>query len=259
MLVRNLNLCYKAAVMVVLVIWFTGCQQMGGLLGNRWNPQATSLSDHSLDENDSTAILTAQQKADIQIAMARSLEQQGKTDQAIKVYYKALRKDNHRADVYHRLAILHDKQGKCDKSAALYQEVLNRDPDNVEVYCDLGYSYYLQKRWQDAEENLRKAIALRPDLARAHNNLGLLLARSGRYEEAMVEFSQAGCEEYEARVNLAFALMWEQQWAEAKKQFEVALTIVPSSKAAQEGLENLQSLLARGHLTQNNHRRNHRG
>ena len=78
-------------------------------------------------------------------------------------------------------------------------------------------------------------------MARAHTNLGLLLARTDRRDKAMTEFARAGCTEAEARANLAFALTLEQKPDEARQQYELALAVDSTSKAAQKGLDALRS------------------
>jgi tetratricopeptide (TPR) repeat protein len=93
--------------------------------------------------------------------------------------------------------------------------------------------------------NLRQALALQPDHARAHNNLGLVLARNGQGEAALAEFHKAGCSDAAARVNLAFALTLERNWSEARQQYVEASRVDPSSLAARNGQRELDRLIAR--------------
>jgi tetratricopeptide (TPR) repeat protein len=109
----------------------------------------------------------------------------------------------------------------------------------------MGYSLYLQSRWPEAEMNLQQALAIQPNHVRAHNNLGMLLARIGRPQEALSEFHLAGCRDADAYVNLAFALTLEQHWPEARQHYQHALQADPSSLAAQKGLRELEQLIAR--------------
>src|SRR5262249_20473956 len=121
--------------------------------------------------------ITPAQEADVQITLGRAAEQGGDLDQAMAAYRAALSRDKRRADAYARLAVLHDKQGKFRESAELYRKALEARPGDPDVYCDMGYSFYLQRRWAEAEMNLRQAVSLNPDHRRAHNNLALLLVR----------------------------------------------------------------------------------
>ena len=99
----------------------------------------------------------------------------------------------------------------------------------------------MQRNWADAGVNLRRALEIRPEFARAHINLGLLLARTYHESEALAEFSKAGCDEVSARCNLAFALTLEERYEEARRQYELALVADPSATAAKKGLATLQA------------------
>jgi Tfp pilus assembly protein PilF len=185
------------------------------------------------------------QQADVQIALGRMLEGEGQVGPAVRAYTLALQKDPGRADACARLAVLHDRQGKFEESARWYERALTLRPDDPDVLADRGYSRYLQQRWQEAEEDLRRALRLKPDHRRAHNNLGLVLARLGRSDEALASFRRAGCDEAEARANLAYALTLERHLDEAVEQYEVALGHDPSCAVAAKGLKTLKQVVAK--------------
>jgi Tfp pilus assembly protein PilF len=183
--------------------------------------------------------------ADVQVAFGRSLERRGELDQAVARYQEAVKQDPGRADAWRRLAILHDRKGKFDDSAEMYRKALEQRPGDPDLFCDMGYSLYLQGRWAEAEMNLRQAVALRPDHTRAHNNLGMVLARSERADEALAEFREAGCRPAEAHANLAFGLALGGHWPEAKQHYQEALAADPSCVVAKKGLEQLGAVAAK--------------
>jgi tetratricopeptide (TPR) repeat protein len=193
---------------------------------------------------DSGAHLSPRQAADVQVALGRSLEKQGQVDQAMNAYHEAIRRDPRRTDAYWRLAILHDEEGHFKESAELFRKALRTSAGNADIYCDMGYSLYLQRRWAEAEMNLKQALVLKPDHARAHNNLGLVLAHSDRVEEALAQFRKAG-PEADAQVNLALALAMDGRWPEARDHYRAALAANPRSAAAESGLRQLDYLVAR--------------
>jgi len=65
--------------------------------------------------------LSAQQKDTISLALGRSLERRGETQQARQVYHQLLAKDENSVPVLHRLAVIHAKEGNAAKAEALYQ------------------------------------------------------------------------------------------------------------------------------------------
>lgn len=234
----NFTFLQKLALAAVLLVLLGGCQTYNGIVAKITNrsPNLMGYTPPPVPNEEPMRPLTAEQKADVQMAVARSLEEQGDKAAAIKAYLEVAKKDSRRADAYHRLALLHDAKGDHESARSFYQIALKKDPKNAELRCDFGYSCYLQRNWKEAEPQLRRAIAINGDCARAHTNLGLLLGRTGRGKEALAEFYKAGCNEASARGNLGFALTLEEQWAEAKKQFELALVADPNLETAKDGL-----------------------
>ena len=195
----------------------SGCQPLRTLqpswMGPEKRQEASTLEAVDLDKR---------QKVDIKVAFARSAELRGDIDGALAAYQESLAHDPNRADIYHRVALLYDRKNDPAMARQFYLEAVSRAPENAEIHCDLGYSSYAQRNWGEAEKSLRTALGLKPNLARAHNNLGLLMARTGRADEALHEFSQAGLPESQARVNLAFALLLEGQTEAASCQLDLA-------------------------------------
>jgi Flp pilus assembly protein TadD len=201
-----------------------GCRQIDtlGLPASRRPDLSKTLREESPPQVFHSNALTRERKADLQITLARTAEQRGEADNAVRGYHEALENDDSRAEAYHRLAVLHDRKGDFQKAESLYLEALTRAPNNPEIHCDLGYSYYVRQRWHDGERSLRAALDLAPNLARAHNNLGMLLARTGRVDEALYEFSRAGLSESRARVNLALVLTLDGHLEAAREELQLA-------------------------------------
>jgi Flp pilus assembly protein TadD len=204
--------------------------------------------DRVSDGAEGRSSLNPRQVADVKIAYARTMEKHGDVARATSAYLEALKQDPTRGDAYARLAILDDQQGKFAESLEARRKALAAKPGDPDLYCDMGYSLYLQRRWDDAEMNLKQALALAPDHARAHNNLGLVLAHMGRSDDALVEFHRAGCNEADARANLAFAWTLEGRVADARQQYKYALAADPSSAPAKKDAKELDAVVSRMEL-----------
>jgi tetratricopeptide (TPR) repeat protein len=63
--------------------------------------------------------------------------------------------------------------------------------DTAMFHHDLGNLLYRSRRFDEAEKEYREALRLEPDFARAHANLGFLLKRLKRSEESVQEFEMA--------------------------------------------------------------------
>jgi Tfp pilus assembly protein PilF len=205
-----------------------GCAQTSGE-----HPRHASAQ---LLDSGTTTRVTRRQAADVQIAMARTLEESEQLAEAEAAYREALKRDPKRADAHHRLAVLCDRRADFKGSAKQYDEAARLDPKNPEILCDRGYSYYLQRRWADSEESLRQALKLSPRHARSHNNLGLVLGRQGKREEALVEFARAGCDRSDAQTNLGLVLALEGHFDDAAEAYQTALATKPKSPTAREGV-----------------------
>ena len=189
--------------------------------------------------------LSVAQQADIELSIARSMEQQKDVADPIAAYRDVLKRQPNHPVATHRLAVLTDRQGNHEASAPLFLRALELSPENAEIFCDLGYSMYLQDRWSEAEMNLRQSIALDPDNHRAHNNLGLVLAHQGKTNASLVEFRQAGCTSTDAYMNLAYVQMLNENWTESRRHYGLALQADPASEKAKIRLEKLESLITK--------------
>ena len=63
--------------------------------------------------------------------------------------------------------------------------------DTAVFHHDLGNLLYRSRRFEEAEKEYREALRLEPGFARAHANLGFLLKRLKRSEESVQEFEMA--------------------------------------------------------------------
>jgi Tfp pilus assembly protein PilF len=224
----------RLAPFALALILSAGCQGLG--------PRQAALgTDLPLA---SAAALTGAQQADVKIALGRSLEKSGDLDRAIACYTDAAEKDPTRFDACLRLALLHERQGRLADSREWYRKAMALQPNNADIYCNLGYSCYLHGEFMKAGQALGHAIELSPDHARAHNNLGLVLGRLGKTDDALAEFAKAGCSNADAHVNLGYCLMVEGDAVSARQQYEIALQLEPNSAAAKRALQNLNTMVA---------------
>jgi Flp pilus assembly protein TadD len=136
---------------------------------------------------------------------ARQLERSGKLVDAIHAYIRLAESRPNDALVWHRLAVTYDKVGQAEYAGSCYERSLQLDPQNAELWTDFGYGKLLRGDLMGAEQCCRQAIWLNRQLARAHNNLGIVLAQSGNSDLAIEQFRLAGCDTDQAHRNLQLA------------------------------------------------------
>lgn len=104
---------------------------------------------------------------------------------------------------------------------------------------NLGTALQEQKRYEEAIQHHRRAIALVPEYAPAYNNLGAALRSSGRVDDAIAQYRKA----LELRpaypgasFNLANALLAKGETGASVEQYRAALQKSPQSVEAQNNL-----------------------
>jgi Tfp pilus assembly protein PilF len=177
--------------------------------------------------------VTEQNFARVQLAFGDSLAKQGNFEAARAAYEAALRNDDTLARAYHRLALMHEKTGKGGDSRELFQRAMKLDPKNAEIVCDYGYYCYLRQDLREAQIHFDRALELDPNLKRAHNNLGLVYARTSRPDDALRQFSLAGLNPADARANLGFVYLTQKRFPEAKTELQLAANATPRSAKAE--------------------------
>ncbi|HMO13009.1 MAG TPA: alkaline phosphatase family protein [Pirellulaceae bacterium] len=119
-----------------------------------------------------------------------------------------------------------------DQEAALkYLKLAEvRLPRMPEVYCGIGDLYLMQRRWQDAERNYRKAIELNADNAIAWQSLSTVALRVGANQEAVDAAFQAIGLLYRlprAHFNLGLAFLRSGNSDRAAMAFQTAVKFAP--------------------------------
>jgi type IV pilus assembly protein PilF len=108
------------------------------------------------------------------------------------------------------------------------------------IVYEFGYGKY-----GEAARDYRRAIELKPDYSEAHNDLGQLHARQGRYEDAIREFDAAlenmyYGEPYVARCNRGQALHALGKKEEGRQEMRACLSLAPRYCAGYRGLGRLE-------------------
>ena len=110
---------------------------------------------------------------------------ESKQDEAAeRLLQAAVRKDPQRWRSYNGLGILADRRSEFASAEQHYDRAHLLQPNNASVINNRGYSHYLAGKLLAAEADLRYAVQLGAPLG-SWSNLGKVLAKQGRYEEAL--------------------------------------------------------------------------
>ena len=145
----------------------------------------TTNSPHALERRAGVDYANAHNTLGLGLAM------NGKLDDAIPHFRKALFYDpdhvNARGNLGYALAL----QGKLDEAIGQCEQVLRLSPHHPKANNILGFALLKQGRWDEAVAHLREALQYEPDNAEAHGNLGQALAALGQRDEAIAHFKEA--------------------------------------------------------------------
>lgn len=169
-----------------------------------------------------------------------SLLEQGKTDEAVEAYRKALAVNPDDEDLRYNLGIALARQGRIDEAIQQYEEALKLFPEHTDVHNNLGNLLMRQGRWDEAISHFRRALETRPDSAIAHNNLGIALSQQGRVGEATRHFMDAityAPDYWEAHFGLGNAYLALGRPDEAITEYTTVLRLNPGCAPAQRKLD----------------------
>lgn len=94
------------------------------------------------------------------------------------------------AETHNGLGFVLARQGRADEAIAEYQKAISVDPKFAPAYNNLAEALARQGKLDDAADYYRRSLAQRPNPA-TYNALGRVLHQLGREEEAELQFSKA--------------------------------------------------------------------
>jgi tetratricopeptide (TPR) repeat protein len=132
------------------------------------------------------------------------------------------------------------QNGRLDDAITHYEKALQIAPHYAEAHSNLGMALFQKGSLDEAITHLQKAAQIQPGLAQSHYNLGIALGQKGRGEEEIAEYQKAlqiNPDYAEAHNNLGHALLQEGRTDEAIAHLQKALQINPGYALARSNLE----------------------
>lgn len=169
-------------------------------------------------------------------------QQQGQLEQAILEFRHALSLHTGSADAHNNLGVAYRQQGRLHEAIQEYRRAIRLQPDFAGVRYNLGNVYLSVNQAPQAIEELRYAIALDPGYAEAHASLGAAYQAQGDFQIALKEYRRALTLRPDlAHVHYNLGVLYQRQGetTEARKAFERALQIQPDLLLARQALNAL--------------------
>ena len=120
-----------------------------------------------------------------------SLAREGKTEEAINYYQKALSMDPSYLRALNNLETVLEKQGRAEEMIPHYLEALRLNPNDFDIHCNIGDTLLKQGKAEEAEIHFKEALRINPRSFATHTALAVMLAQEGRMDEAVGHFAEA--------------------------------------------------------------------
>ena len=145
----------------------------------------------------------------LQYALGSVLYIRGDLEEAAARLRESLRLQPEQLASRHYLALVARDQGHDEEAIEGLEDVLRRYPDHAASREALGGLLMNDRRYSEAEPHLRRAVELDPKSVKANYQLSILLARTGRKEEAarQLEVTNTLREEDEAASKLQLRIL----------------------------------------------------
>jgi len=117
--------------------------------------------------------------------LGNALKRQGKFEEAIAHFKKALRINPGYAKAHNNLGTALASQGKTEEALKHFGIALYINPGYAAAHSNIGVALAGQDEFEKAIVHFRAALLLEPDSAKVHSNLGAALVRRGQLEEAL--------------------------------------------------------------------------
>ena len=163
-------------------------------------------------------------------SLALAYKKMGRLEDAAAGFERAQKLDPRATKPLWQLGDLEMRRGRFDRAEAILEEGLARKGDRPSFLLKLGECYLEMKRWDDAEKRLREAQALRPDLAGLQYDLALVHEGRGEVVDAMGAYEadlRRDAKAYRSAFNLGRLLDRQGRGQEAIARYREALAVQP--------------------------------
>jgi tetratricopeptide (TPR) repeat protein len=127
---------------------------------------------------------------------------------------------------------------------AIWLDTVAKRPGNPRAHYNLGNILGRAGKNQEAIAQYEQALLINPNLAQAHNNFGMVLRQMGNLDEAIGQYEQAlriNPDLAEAHYNLGLTLAQRGRVQDAITQYEETLRLEPRFTQAKENLARLRA------------------
>ncbi len=173
------------------------------------------------------------------MAAGMALAQEGRNEEAIARYQRALKIDDGDTNCHYVLGVLHRRIGQLEAAMGHYRKAVTLAPGHANAWYNLGNILAEQGQMALAEEAFGNAVTADPTMAVAWNNLGNIYKRGGQRARAIEAYRRSMAIEpntVDTLFNLGEVYRSQGAFNEAVDCFKKSLALVPDHIASLNNL-----------------------
>lgn len=174
-------------------------------------------------ESSKKAFLLNTEDPDSVALLGVNLNEAGRAQETVALLRPYADRPDPDLDILMALGVGLAQAGKPKEAIAVFEKARSADPSNAMALANIGTVYLTERDYAKATRAMEAALALDPGIARAHNALGVIAAENGRLDEAVGHWRKAvetDPREYDTLFNLGKLLMKQGRGQEARPYLE---------------------------------------
>ncbi len=218
------------AGLALMAAMAVGCADKENKGVPRHEQQLLSAEDRQFEQAADPPLM-----ANTHFAAGQLAESQGNLAGAIEQYTRALQVDARHEPSLFRLAIAQSRLGRHAQAIQCWKRYIELTNHAAAGYSNLGYAYEIAGQRAEAEAAYRKGIEIDPTSQPCRVNYGLMLARTGKLNEAVEQLS-AVLTPAQVHYNLGSVYESLGDRTNARLHYRRSIELDPSFHAAQSRL-----------------------
>ena len=173
--------------------------------------------------------------------LARLWRDSGDFKNSIDSVHRAVQLDENNVEAWNTLGTVCDRLGKHIQAQHAYSRALSISPQLDYVHNNACSSFIRVEEYSKALPHCEQAVQLNPNFAVAQNNLGIVYGMLGDVAKAYEAFLRVS-DEASAHNNVGWVLMRKSKLEEASEQFKIAAKLKPFYRLASQNYYLAESL-----------------
>lgn len=228
----DLKTLTKALLASFVAMWLSVCVGCSSSLPFQRNANGTAAGDTDVR----------------MISVARLAERQGDRAKAKELYRGLIMANRELPTAHHRMGVIAARERDLDLAMEHFAAARVAGLDSPDLHVDMAFAEFLGGRTLSAEMRLADVLKQQPNNRRALNNLAILRGTQGKFSESLA-LSQKAVGSAKAHANLGYLLAQFGDVKQAADSYHIALAQNPELDVAANALLQLDQVAGKAPIT----------